>query len=51
MKATWKSVRTNILQRERKAAITRERKWQNKQIKPLLCQTIKSKQKLEEDNN
>lgn len=40
-----------IISREKRAAVTRERKWQNKQIKPLLCQIIKSKQKLEEDNN
>jgi len=49
MKATWKSVRVNILQREKRAAITRERKWQGKQInKDLFCKTVKIK-RIEEE--
>lgn len=46
---TFQSVKRNILQREKKAAITRERKWQGKQInKDLFCKTIKVK-RIEEE--
>lgn len=46
----FKSVKRNILQREKTAAITRERKWQGKQInQTLFCKTVKKKTNFEEE--